>query len=75
MLVQNALVRVPEIRQRYKIADRPAPPPDAAVTKSPTFRDSLRALRSSLSEALEKAREQQEAEARARARSNPQDRK
>ncbi|CAE6417882.1 unnamed protein product [Rhizoctonia solani] len=71
MLIQNTLVKIPAIRKRYNIVDKPAPPPGAKVTKSPTFADSLRALKDGVKEAASKAREQQEAEARARARANP----
>ncbi|KAF8756627.1 60Kd inner membrane protein [Rhizoctonia solani] len=71
MLIQNALVKVPSIRKRYNIVDKPAPPPGAKVTTAPTFTDSLRALRDGVKDAARKAREQQEAEARARARANP----
>ncbi|KAL5638407.1 hypothetical protein ACGC1H_005181 [Rhizoctonia solani] len=71
MLIQNALVKIPAIRQRYNIVDKPTPPPGAKVTKPPTFVDSLRALKDGVKEAAGKAREQQEAEARARARANP----
>ncbi|CAE6483420.1 unnamed protein product [Rhizoctonia solani] len=71
MLIQNTLVKLPAIRKRYNIVDKPAPPPGATVTKPPTFVDSLRALKDGVKEAASKAREQQEAEARARARANP----
>ncbi|CAE7085177.1 unnamed protein product [Rhizoctonia solani] len=71
MLIQSALVRIPAIRKRYNIVDKPAPPPGAKVTKPPTFADSLRALKDGVKDAANKAREQQETEARARARANP----
>ncbi|KAJ1306135.1 hypothetical protein OPQ81_010846 [Rhizoctonia solani] len=71
MLIQNMLVKIPAIRKRYNIVDKPAPPPGAKVTKPPTLVDSLRALKDGVQDAAKKAREQQEAEARARARANP----
>ena len=68
MLIQNAISKIPSVRRAYGMLDPPTPPPGATITKSPTFLDSLRALRDGVKEAARKAREQQEAEARARAK-------
>jgi hypothetical protein len=74
MLVQTGLSKLPAVRRAYGILEKPAPPPGAEIVKSPTFADSLRALKNGLKEATRKAKEQQQQEAQARARANAQKR-
>ncbi|QRV98109.1 inner membrane protein, 60 kDa [Ceratobasidium sp. AG-Ba] len=68
MLVQTGLSKIPAVRRRYGILDKPAPLPGVKPDTPPTFMDSLRALKKGVQDAAQKAREQQAQEAQARAR-------
>ncbi|KAG8746019.1 Mitochondrial inner membrane protein oxa1 [Ceratobasidium sp. 414] len=75
MLIQTGLSKMPAVRRAYGILDKPVPLPGAKTVKPPTFADSLRALRTGLKEATQKAREQQTQGAQARARASAEKRR
>ncbi|QRV84067.1 hypothetical protein RhiJN_12083 [Ceratobasidium sp. AG-Ba] len=56
MLVQTGLSKIPAVRRRYGILDKPAPLPGVKPDAPPTFMDSLRALKKQAQEAQARAR-------------------